>query len=155
MHCISCAFLKKKCRKTSVVQANSKVTFHVPGLSTLQFSCQKITRPWKTILSGLAGSLSFVVSLLSCAFSHAHGRLCVSGILLDRPRKKRLLIVYLQWCNFCDLLVCSADLDILCSRSFSQYLKFYSFKFIHKISTRVVCVNEASQVWNLNSDKEA
>ena len=89
MHCISCAFLKKKCRKTSVVQANSKVTFHVPGLSTLQFSCQKITRPWKTILSGLAGSLSFVVSLLSCAFSHAHGHLCVSGILRDRPRKKR------------------------------------------------------------------
>ena len=26
---------------------------------------------------------------------------------------------------------------------------------MHKISTRVVCVNEASQVWNLSSDKEA
>ena len=28
-------------QKISVVQANSKVTFHVPGLSTLQFSRQK------------------------------------------------------------------------------------------------------------------
>ena len=37
--------------------------------------------------------------------------------------------------------VCSADLDILCSGSFPQLVKFYSFKFVHKIPTRVVCVN--------------
>ena len=37
--------------------------------------------------------------------------------------------------------VCSADLDILCSGSFSRLVKFYSFKFVHKKSTRVVCVN--------------
>ena len=59
------------------------------------------------------------------------------------------------WKSFIDLLVCSADLDILCSRSFSHHVKFYSFMFMHKISTRVVCVNEASQVWNLSLDKEA
>ena len=29
--------------------------------------------------------------------------------------------------------VCSADLDVLCSGSFSRQVKFYSFKFMHKI----------------------
>ena len=85
---------KKKSRKTSVVQANSKVTFHVPGLSTLQFWRQKITRPWKTILSGFAGSLSFFVPLPSRAISHARGH-CVPRVLLDGLQKKqRLLVVY-------------------------------------------------------------
>ena len=37
--------------------------------------------------------------------------------------------------------VCSANLDVLCSGSFPQLVKFYSFKFVHKIPTRVVCVN--------------
>ena len=37
--------------------------------------------------------------------------------------------------------VCSADLDILCSGSFSHLVKFCSFPFLHKISTWVVCVN--------------
>ena len=36
---------------------------------------------------------------------------------------------------------CNADLGILCSGSFSHYGKSYSFMFLHKISTRVVCVN--------------
>ena len=40
-------------------------------------------------------------------------------------------------------LVCLADLNILCNGSFSHLVKFnfYSFMFMHKISTRVVYVN--------------
>ena len=34
-----------------------------------------------------------------------------------------------------------SDLDILFNGPFSHHVKFYSFIFIHKISTRVVCVN--------------
>ena len=37
-------------------------------------------------------------------------------------------------------LVCSADVDILCGVLFSHHVRFYSFMFMHKISTRVVCV---------------
>ena len=33
------------------------------------------------------------------------------------------------------------DLDILCSGLFSHQVKICSFMFMHKISTRVVCVN--------------
>ena len=36
-------------------------------------------------------------------------------------------------------LVCSADLD--CSGSFSHHVKFSCLMFMHKISTRVVCLN--------------
>ena len=49
------------------------------------------------------------------------------------------------WAVICDdvifllLLVCSADLDIVCSRSSSHHVKFYMF--MHRISTRVVSVN--------------
>ena len=38
-------------------------------------------------------------------------------------------------------LVCSADLGILFSGQFPHHVKFYSFMFLHKIFTRVVCVN--------------
>ena len=38
-------------------------------------------------------------------------------------------------------LVCSAVLDIRCSGSFFHLVKFYTFIFMHKTSTRVVCVN--------------
>ena len=38
-------------------------------------------------------------------------------------------------------LACSADLDTLCSGSIYHHFKFDSFIFMHKISTRVVCVN--------------
>ena len=41
-------------------------------------------------------------------------------------------------------LVCSANLDRLCSKSLSYHFKFYSFMFMHQISTRVVCVNGKS-----------
>jgi len=37
--------------------------------------------------------------------------------------------------------VCSADLDILCGGLFSHQVKFYSFMFMQKISSQVVCVN--------------
>jgi len=39
------------------------------------------------------------------------------------------------------ILIFSAYLDILCSGSFSNLVKFYSFMFMYKISTRVACVN--------------
>ena len=37
--------------------------------------------------------------------------------------------------------VCSAYLDILCGSLFSHQFEFYSFMFMQKISTQVVCVN--------------
>ena len=37
--------------------------------------------------------------------------------------------------------VCLAVLDILCNWSFSYHVSFFSFMFMHKISSRVVCVN--------------
>ena len=43
------------------------------------------------------------------------------------------------------VLVCSEYLDILCSWSFFCYVKLYSFIFLLKISTQVVCVNELWQ----------
>ena len=88
MHCISCA-LKSKVGKPSVVQANSKVTFHVPGLSTLQFWRQKITGPRKTILSGFADSLSFFLPLPSRAISHARGHLRVSRFARRTTEKRQ------------------------------------------------------------------
>lgn len=38
-------------------------------------------------------------------------------------------------------LVCSVDLNKLCSGSYSHHVKFYSFVFNDKDSTRVFCVN--------------
>ena len=87
MHCISCT-LKRKVKKTSVVQANSKVTFHVPGLSALQFWRQKITRPWRTILLGFAGSPSFFVPLPSRAISHTRGHLRISRFARRTTEKR-------------------------------------------------------------------
>ena len=45
-------------------------------------------------------------------------------------------------------LVCSAELVVLCNASFSHQVKFYSFVFMHNISTRVVCVN-GEHPWSL------
>ena len=45
-------------------------------------------------------------------------------------------------------LVCSAKLVFLCNASFSHQVKFYSFVFMHNISTRVVCVN-GKHPWSL------
>ena len=45
-------------------------------------------------------------------------------------------------------LVCSAELAVLCNASFSHQVKFYSFVFMHNISTRVVCVN-GKHPWSL------
>ena len=41
--------------------------------------------------------------------------------------------------SFLLLLVGSADLNMFCSSSFSHHIAFYSFVFMHKISTLVVC----------------
>ena len=63
----------------------------------------------------------------------------VHAIPFGKPQKIWALI-----CSdeiFLFFSVCSADLDILCSGSFSQLVKFYRCKFVHKISTRVVFVN--------------
>ena len=50
-------------------------------------------------------------------------------------------------------LVCSAELVVLCNASFSHQVKFYSFVFMHNISTRVVCVN-GKHAWSLLHDKK-
>ena len=44
---------------------------------------------------------------------------------------------------FLHFSVCWADLQILCSGSFSHNIKFYSFMFKHKISTQVVTCDQA------------
>ena len=51
-------------------------------------------------------------------------------------------------------LVCSADLDMHFSRSFSHYVKFYSFIFMKKISTLVACVNRLPGVTIVNIDRK-
>ena len=61
---------------------------YVPGLSTLQFWGQKITRPWRTILSGFAGSVSFFVPLPSRAISHARGHLRISRFARRTTEKR-------------------------------------------------------------------
>ena len=45
-------------------------------------------------------------------------------------------------------LDCSAKLVVLCNASFSHQVKFYSFVFMHNISTLVVCVN-GKHPWSL------
>ena len=45
-------------------------------------------------------------------------------------------------------LDCSAELVVLCNASFSHQVKFYSFVFMHNISTLVVCVN-GKHPWSL------
>ena len=47
------------------------------------------------------------------------------------------------WAVICGdvILTFLAYLDIHCSGSFSKHVKFYSFMFMYKISTRVVCGN--------------
>ena len=47
----------------------------------------------------------------------------------------------LRRASFPLLLVCLIDLDLFCSGSYSHVVKFYRFMVVHKISTRVVCVN--------------
>ena len=86
MHCI-----KKKRRKTSVVLANSKVTIHVLGLSTLQFLRQKIEKsvdrekPFPLALR--------VVSLFSCLSNLAplvtRVVICVSRTFCSTDQEKR------------------------------------------------------------------
>ena len=47
--------------------------------------------------------------------------------------------------DFLIFLVCSADLDIPCSGAFSyNHVKFYSFMFMRKISTRVFLKRESA-----------
>ena len=40
------------------------------------------------------------------------------------------------------LLVCLLDRDLFCSGSYSHLVTFYGFIVVHKISPRVVCVND-------------
>ena len=57
----------------------------------------------------------------------------------------------LRWCDkfiFLPFPVCAADLDLLCSGSFTHHFKFNRFIFLHKISTQVVCVNGSPQESN-------
>ena len=59
------------------------------------------------------------------------------------PFRKHQKLWAVIWGNavFLLFLACSADLDILCSGLFYHHVKFDSFIFMHKIFTRVVCVN--------------
>ena len=88
---------------------------------------------------------------------HLHGKTRSSGgktkwfvpFLLESFRKCGCLVGSLQssWAviggdeTFLLFLVCSTDLDILCGSLISHQVKFYSFMFMQKISTQVVCVN--------------
>ena len=53
----------------------------------------------------------------------------------------------LGWCKFLRFLVCSADLDVLCSGPFSHYVTFHSFTFKHKISTHHLCYYYQDERW--------
>ena len=79
---------QRKIRLADLWTVDNKLLTIVPGLSTLQFWHQKITRPWKTILSGFAGSLSFFLSLASRAISHARGHLRVSRFARRTAEKR-------------------------------------------------------------------
>ena len=88
---------------------------------------------------------------------HLHGKTSNSGgktkwfvpFLLESFRKCGCQVGSLQssWAviggdeTFLLFLVCSTDLDILCGSLISHQVKFYSFMFMQKISTQVVCVN--------------
>ena len=65
-------------------------------------------------------------------------------------KRQKMWAVICSDAIFLLLLVCSADFDILCSGLFSHHVKFYSFMFMHRISTRVVCIN-IKRPWSLHS----
>ena len=48
----------------------------------------------------------------------------------------------LRRASFQLLLVCLIDMNLFCRGSYSYLVKFYRFMLVHKISTRVVCVNQ-------------
>ena len=60
------------------------------------------------------------------------------GVLLGSFRKYGL---WFEAMHFFGLFFCSAYLGILCGGPYSHHAKYDSFMFMHKISTRVVCVN--------------
>ena len=75
-----------------------------------------------------------------------HNVLGVLTIYMEKPeipvgKRQKMWAVICSGAIFLLLLVCSADFDILCSGLFSHHVKFYSFMFMHRISTRVVCIN--------------
>ena len=69
---------------------------------------------------------------------HSVGELKKNGLIKKKKNKYEAMPFFLLF------LVCSANLDRLCSESFSHHFKFYSIMFTHKTSTRVVCVNGKS-----------
>ena len=75
-----------------------------------------------------------------------HGKSNSSAIPFGKHQKLWAVI----WGDavFLLFLACSADLDILCSGSFYHHVRFDSFIFMHKISTRVVCVNGKHPISN-------
>ena len=68
-----------------------------------------------------------------------HGK--SNGSAIPFGKHQKLWAVIWGDAVFLLFLACSADLDILCSGSFYHHVKFDSFIFMHKIFTRVVCVN--------------
>ena len=68
-----------------------------------------------------------------------HGK--SNGSAIPFGKHQKLWVVIWGDAVFLLFLACLADLDILCSGSFYHHVKFDSFIFMHKISSRVVCVN--------------
>ena len=68
-----------------------------------------------------------------------HGK--SNGSAIPFGKHQKLWVVIWGDVVFLLFLACLADLDILCSGSFYHHVKFDSFIFMHKISSRVVCVN--------------
>ena len=87
---------------------------------------------WK--IKWLAPSVWDTSENMACNLRGWHFWIIIWGRWAVSQRRIMILIFLL-------FLVSSDDLDILCSGSFSYDAKFYSFMFMQKISTPVVCVN--------------
>ena len=78
---------------------------------------------------------------------HLHGKTGISGLEDQIVRAIWFGKFQKIWAVICGdaifllFSVCSADLDILSSSSFSHLVKFNSFMFMHKISPGWFCVN--------------
>ena len=89
-----------------------------------------------------------LIGYLPCTSENRKFRLenqMVRAILLG-PLGRVQKIIYRLWFVamhffFKIFLGFSAHLDVTCSQPFSHHVKFYSFMFVNKIPTRLVCVN--------------
>ncbi|CAH3017394.1 unnamed protein product [Porites evermanni] len=87
------------------------------------------------------GPCAVLASVQRYVFPHLGN---TSLVIYVPPPGKHISLVISAMKFFLLFSVCSADLDILCGGLFSHQVKFYSFMFMQKISTQVVCVNAKS-----------